>query len=249
MRALLGCGALPLARRCMARKTVKRAKPKKRASPASKAKPKPKLAKKPTSAQAKARRHPEAKPRAARTGAKAAKKRAAPAAKKRTTAARTRARTKTAARGAKKAKTRPAATRARPAAKPKVKRPVAKRVVVPKWMERMRGVLEVERDRLTDRLKDVGNFSNDGKRGAGAEIATTDDDTIDMASQAVERERELALRSNLEDLLERVQKALIRIDQAEYGVCERCGEKISRERLKAVPHATMCLRCRAIIDG
>jgi RNA polymerase-binding protein DksA len=116
-------------------------------------------------------------------------------------------------------------------------------------MERMQTVLHEERERLADRLEDVGNFLNDKGWGGRAEIATTDDDTVDMASQAVERERELALRSNLEDLLERVEKALAKIDEGEYGVCERCGEKISRERLKAVPHATMCVRCRAIIDG
>jgi RNA polymerase-binding protein DksA len=120
---------------------------------------------------------------------------------------------------------------------------------VPKWMEEMRRVLESERERLRGELEDVGNFSNLERRGFGTEMATTDDDTIDMASEAAERERELALRSNLEDLLDRVEVALAKIDQNEYGVCERCGRKISKERLKAVPHATMCVPCRQIVDG
>ena len=120
---------------------------------------------------------------------------------------------------------------------------------VPKWMEGMRKVLEGERDRLRAELEDVGNFSNLERRGFATEMATTDDDAIDMASEAAERERELALRSNLEDLLDRVEAALAKIDQNEYGVCERCGQKISKERLKAVPHATMCVPCRQIIDG
>jgi DnaK suppressor protein len=149
------------------------------------------------------------------------------------------AKPKAAAKARKPAQTAPA----------KARRPAKRRAVIPKWMERMQTVLHEERERLADRLEDVGNFLNDKGWGGRAEIATTDDDTVDMASQAVERERELALRSNLEDLLERVEKALAKIDEGEYGVCERCGEKISRERLKAVPHATMCVRCRAIIDG
>lgn len=42
---------------------------------------------------------------------------------------------------------------------------------------------------------------------------------------------------------EMITRALARIDKGEYGICELCGETISHERLKAIPHASMCIKC------
>jgi DnaK suppressor protein len=40
-----------------------------------------------------------------------------------------------------------------------------------------------------------------------------------------------------------VQQALERLNAGTYGVCLECGEPIPRERLRAVPEATTCVRC------
>lgn len=37
--------------------------------------------------------------------------------------------------------------------------------------------------------------------------------------------------------------AITRIDQNRYGVCEQCGKRITKERLRAVPHARHCMAC------
>ena len=38
--------------------------------------------------------------------------------------------------------------------------------------------------------------------------------------------------------------ALQRIDDTSFGVCSKCGELISKERLMEVPHATKCFDCK-----
>jgi RNA polymerase-binding transcription factor DksA len=43
--------------------------------------------------------------------------------------------------------------------------------------------------------------------------------------------------------LKKVEAALARIEDATYGECLNCGEKISEARLDAVPHATLCIKC------
>jgi RNA polymerase-binding protein DksA len=48
------------------------------------------------------------------------------------------------------------------------------------------------------------------------------------------------LRSNLKD----VDRALERIDDGTYGLCERCGKPIDPDRLEARPWALLCMDCK-----
>jgi DnaK suppressor protein len=49
-----------------------------------------------------------------------------------------------------------------------------------------------------------------------------------------------ALRSNLRD----VERALSKVETGTFGICERCGEPISTERLEALPWAELCIDCK-----
>jgi DnaK suppressor protein len=49
-----------------------------------------------------------------------------------------------------------------------------------------------------------------------------------------------ALRSNLRD----VARALSKMETEAYGICERCGQPISMERLEALPWAELCIDCK-----
>jgi DnaK suppressor protein len=39
-------------------------------------------------------------------------------------------------------------------------------------------------------------------------------------------------------------RAIARIDEGNYGTCERCGNPIDAARIKALPHALLCLDCK-----
>lgn len=41
--------------------------------------------------------------------------------------------------------------------------------------------------------------------------------------------------------IQHLQAALVRVENKTYGVCRECGQLISKDRLKAVPHATLCI--------
>jgi DnaK suppressor protein len=64
-------------------------------------------------------------------------------------------------------------------------------------------------------------------------------------SMSVERERDLALSAQALASIEEIDRALAKIDEGVYGVCEKCGEPIPKERLKALPHAALCVRCKS----
>lgn len=68
----------------------------------------------------------------------------------------------------------------------------------------------------------------------------------DLEEQAIDLEDDEAL-SGIDDVLRKeivaIRNALGRIDNGTYGICVKCGGKISKERLKVLPTATTCMEC------
>ena len=64
----------------------------------------------------------------------------------------------------------------------------------------------------------------------------------------VEREKVLALVKNLERKLESIDHALSQAENGKYGICERCGQAIDPGRLEIVPEATLCVKCKLIVE-
>ncbi len=69
-----------------------------------------------------------------------------------------------------------------------------------------------------------------------------DEEYADAGTATFERERDLSLVNNLRDLMERIDKALGKIDEGTYGLCDRCGRPIEKLRLKALPYANLCIK-------
>jgi RNA polymerase-binding transcription factor DksA len=75
------------------------------------------------------------------------------------------------------------------------------------------------------------------------------DPSVDEADpDVVEREKTVALLGALESRLEEIEHALEQAKSGAYGVCEVCGEPIDPERLKIMPEATMCVRCKTSVE-
>lgn len=70
------------------------------------------------------------------------------------------------------------------------------------------------------------------------------DDEADAGSKTLEREHEMSLANNAREMLMQNQRALERLDNGTYGVCENCGQPIGKLRLEAAPRATLCVTCK-----
>ncbi|EEX16321.1 MAG: RNA polymerase-binding protein DksA [Salipiger thiooxidans] len=69
-------------------------------------------------------------------------------------------------------------------------------------------------------------------------------DVTDRASEETDRAIELRTRDRQRKLVAKIDSALRRIDEGEYGYCEVTGEPISLKRLDARPIATMSLEAQ-----
>jgi RNA polymerase-binding transcription factor DksA len=91
--------------------------------------------------------------------------------------------------------------------------------------------LQAEADSLTED-REPGDVQFDEESGEG--------DTL-----AVERERDLALSAQARSAIEEIDLAIAKIHDGSYGQCVSCGARIPKERLKALPYAVLCVRCKS----
>lgn len=69
-------------------------------------------------------------------------------------------------------------------------------------------------------------------------------DPADRAMLETDRNFELRLRGREHKLIKKIRKALERIENDTFGICEDCGEEISGKRLMARPVTTQCIECK-----
>ncbi|HWC32862.1 MAG TPA: TraR/DksA C4-type zinc finger protein, partial [Actinomycetota bacterium] len=156
--------------------------------------------------------------------------------------------------GSKKATTRTAGPAARAATTPprariqapppRPERRVRPAKFDPKQLAAIREQLAKERVELEQQLTEVEEESFTGTQSELTGDAGLNDDFADAGSATFDRENALSIRNNIRDLIDQITRAMGRIDEGTYGTCERCGKPIDAARLKALPHALLCMDCK-----
>jgi len=106
-------------------------------------------------------------------------------------------------------------------------------------LDAVRTVLAARQQQLRDELAELtkppeaGSNLSFGKRiGEGT-------------TEAVESISSSATARSIAAALADVDRALAKLDEGSYGICDRCGQPITPERLEAMPSATLCVTCRS----
>ncbi len=102
-----------------------------------------------------------------------------------------------------------------------------------------------ERHKLLDEQKRIAGELERLREALKVEV---DVDPEEGDADLLEREKNVALVSQLEVKLARVQAALRSIEKGKYGICERCGNEIPTERLDVRPDATLCVTCQVEVE-
>jgi DnaK suppressor protein len=106
-------------------------------------------------------------------------------------------------------------------------------------LDAIRTQLEARREQARERLAALAKRPERGSAvGFGKRIG-------DGTSEAVSRLTDIGVGESLERGLERTERALTKLDEGSYGVCDACGAPIARGRLRAMPDGVSCLECSA----
>ena len=69
-------------------------------------------------------------------------------------------------------------------------------------------------------------------------------DHTDRASMETDRNFLLRIRDRERKLISKIDKAIERVEDGTFGLCDECGEGIEFKRLEARPVATLCVECK-----
>lgn len=105
-----------------------------------------------------------------------------------------------------------------------------------------RKALEEEREGLRKQARDLEENSFGTPQSEQSGEMSFDEEFADAGSATFERERDLSISNNIKDLLDKIGRALEKIDDGSFGICERCGNPIEKARVKALPYAPLCIK-------
>lgn len=111
-----------------------------------------------------------------------------------------------------------------------------------KWGE----ISDILHQLKTETLKEINKTLKNGTDTLI--IGEPSGDIYDQASSERDRELGLLLGDREREKLHSINEALLRIAEDEYGICEECEEEIPLGRLKAMPFARHCVKCKSDIE-
>ncbi len=112
------------------------------------------------------------------------------------------------------------------------------------FLQSIKKNLEKRLQEIKKQLEEVAQKSSrdiDGYEAKFPQYGRAEDENADEVAAFVDS---LSLEDNLTNSLGAVNLALKKISQGRYGICEECGKKIARPRLKVFPTAKHCLVCK-----
>ncbi|MFC1945649.1 TraR/DksA family transcriptional regulator [Chloroflexota bacterium] len=103
--------------------------------------------------------------------------------------------------------------------------------------------LEAEKQHLLLELDQIeaGSPSTDERR-EGSPFGKREEE----ATETMELEKRLTLENRVRVQLTEVEHALDKLTKGTYGLCDSCGKQIDPARLEALPHASLCMDCKAL---
>ena len=109
-----------------------------------------------------------------------------------------------------------------------------------------RKLLEVIRKKIVGDLNHLEKDSlNLSQRDASGDLSGYSLHMADMATDNFDREFNLGLVSNEQQILNQIDEALHKMDEGCFGVCDTCSKPISQKRLQALPYTRYCIKCQA----
>ncbi len=103
-----------------------------------------------------------------------------------------------------------------------------------------------ERARIIKQLAQYDDTFADTLQGSDGDLSAYSFHMADQGTDAMEREKAFLFASKEGRLLYHTDEALRRLYKTPdaFGICEECGADIGFERLDALPHARLCIKCK-----
>lgn len=110
-------------------------------------------------------------------------------------------------------------------------------------LEEFRQIIE---QKLAVAKADYDKLMNDlsGRNNNGVDDTSPTFHALEEGCEAQTKAEKMQLAQRTQKFIQGLQGALVRINNKTYGICRETGRLIPKERLRAVPHATLCIEVK-----
>ena len=120
-----------------------------------------------------------------------------------------------------------------------------KKKLTKKELTEFKKIILKRKEEIVDDIKQISDDTlKKSQKEASGDISGYTYHMADVATDNYDREFSLGLASSDRDFIYELEDALKRIEDGTFGICESCKSLIAKNRLKAVPHAKLCLKCQ-----
>ncbi|MBA7631444.1 MAG: TraR/DksA family transcriptional regulator [Calditrichaeota bacterium] len=121
-----------------------------------------------------------------------------------------------------------------------------------KWSEKdldyfQKHILE-KRRKLLEEMGDLRENTHIANESASTSDSTYAYHMADVGTDQAEREKAYYWLARENNYLRYLDRALQMIEEGMFGICQTCGDLISKERLEEVPHTTSCFSCKTNVS-
>ena len=114
----------------------------------------------------------------------------------------------------------------------------------PKELEEFKTLIIEKRNKVIDELEESRKRADEA-RDNNSVNAIYSSHMADASTDQEEMEKSYYWMDRENKFLQYLNRSLEMIKKGNFGICTSCGELISKERLKEVPHTSKCFRCKS----
>ncbi len=116
--------------------------------------------------------------------------------------------------------------------------------------EEFKKLLLHRRQQLSDEVEKLSDETlRHNRQEAAGDLSSMPIHMADIASDNFEKELNMDFIQMESAELRDIDEALVRVEEGDFGICEVCTKPIPKTRLRAVPHARLCVACKREEEG
>ncbi len=116
--------------------------------------------------------------------------------------------------------------------------------LTPEQLKRYKDILLKEKEETQKIINDINEVQKRGSKNGNGDLSSYTMHQADMGTDTDNAERRVYMLEKEYSNLNKINKALKRIYNKDFGICEICGCKIPAKRLKVLPWAKFCIFCK-----
>ncbi len=113
-----------------------------------------------------------------------------------------------------------------------------------KQLDKYEKMLHEEKEDTQNIINDINEIQRKGSKNGNGDLSSYSMHQADMGTDTDDSERRVYILEKELNNLKKINNALKRIYEKSYGICEICGDRIPAKRLKIVPWARFCIKCK-----